>query len=720
MNATKNIKRFRSCVILSMAMSCGLPTISQGGEICPTNSSGPEICVSFDGDTPELDFDFTVDYVTDPANPSVVLKTGNLTWNVRSRVGPPPLDIPANIGTISIDPTAVGDFEVSILNGTGAGAANVGTINLTDAGGYSSIEGGSISGNLTGGLTLVHDIGFNGGELTLTIDGDVSGPMTIPVLKDLTIGGDLTANLDVTYKVDGPGLVVLDNVTSGVVIHIADIASGDLQFTTATDASEVFAGNLTLDNGIPFGTEVFIPAFTTFDAVIDLNGSDLAGTLWSGYVSAANITGGALTGTLKFGICAAPLLQDCCNFPSGFPVTAEFASVSSTGLILYDKCGSLSNTLSIAGDMDGEITVTGYVHPNAQLAIGGIVRGDITIKKDVQGGGVISLLGRMEGGSLTVHGDAAYYPPDGASQIIIADMVSDPGGNPSMVDLQKNLAGDLELYSGIKANQQVRVGGQLTSTGSILLNNNDVSGSLEIARGGAGTINSGGAVTGTVILADGPLKTYSGDADFASVSGAGVIKTLNGAHFIGQLDFTSSCSGDIEIAGNCGGDVAIGGSFKGDMDIQGDLSGSLTVDDALDGVGRILVSGESSGAIKVGKKTGLLTLIHAAGGLATGATIEINTSRGPFNAEGVIYVGAGAACVLNPPNVTFDGCIRIYDHLPGMNFGDLIGSISISGCHSTTADLNICIDGAGHGNVNICQNGCPNQVGWSCPIPACP
>ena len=57
--------------------------------------------------------------------------------------------------------------------------------------------------------------------------------------------------------------------------------------------------------------------------------------------------------------------------------------------------------------MDGEITVEGFVTVGAQLSIGGVVRGDITILEEVLEGAVISLLGRMEGGSLTVRRDAA-------------------------------------------------------------------------------------------------------------------------------------------------------------------------------------------------------------------------------------------------------------------------------------------------------------------------
>ncbi len=135
------------------------------------------------------------------------------------------------------------------------------------------------------------------------------------------------------------------------------------------------------------------------------------------------------------------------------------------------------------------------------------------------------------------------------------------------------------------------------------------------------------------------------------------------------------------------------------------------MDGTLGGVGRILVDGLMDGAIRIGKKTTSLTLIHLSGGLGEFGTVELNTSEGAFNAEGVITVGSGP-CGLSMPDVTFDGCIRIYKDSVSGHYGDLDGAISVRGC--LTDDLNICIDGDDNGNVGICQTGCTNQVGWSC------
>ncbi len=97
------------------------------GETCPSNPSGPDICVAFDGDTPEINTDFRVDYAADPVNPSVELITGDLSWNVRSDDN----GSPGNIGAITIDPVSSSDnFNIRIANGTNPGAANVGSIVL--------------------------------------------------------------------------------------------------------------------------------------------------------------------------------------------------------------------------------------------------------------------------------------------------------------------------------------------------------------------------------------------------------------------------------------------------------------------------------------------------------------------------------------------------------------------------------------------------------------
>lgn len=219
-----------SAVFLAFVCRLGSETVCLATETCPTNVSGPDICVDWNlGGTPLIFTNFEVDYATDAANPSVTLKTG-AGWNVRSDAGDGAV---GNIGDIKIDATVLGDdFELSILDslgGSAAGAANVGLILLEDTDvnwtGYSSITNGIIEGNLTGNLTVVQDSSDVGGEVTLTIEGAVNSAstITIPVLKNLTIKSTLSGDINIQDKIDNGTLWVNAAVASTASITIADL-----------------------------------------------------------------------------------------------------------------------------------------------------------------------------------------------------------------------------------------------------------------------------------------------------------------------------------------------------------------------------------------------------------------------------------------------------------------------------------------------------------------
>lgn len=188
-----------------------------------------------------------------------------------------------------------------------------------------------------------------------------------------------------------------------------------------------------------------------------------------------------------------------------------------------------------------------------------------------------------------------------------------------------------------------------------------------------------------------------------------------------ELTIGGNLSGDVEIGTtltpDLTGDLSVGGVLKSDVHVEGDVtsSGSIAVTGALGGRARILIDGQCDGSISIGTKTDSLTLIHLLDGLGSGGSIEINASEGNFDADGDIHVGPSG---LSIPDITFDGCIHIYDKLGSGDGGDLNGALTIQGCHDD--DLDICIDGSDNGNVTITQTGCTNQVDWSCPAPACP
>lgn len=262
--------------------------------------------------------------------------------------------------------------------------------------------------------------------------------------------------------------------------------------------------------------------------------------------------------------------------------------------------------------------------------------------------------------------------------------------------------------------------GELLSGAVIDLNHGEVAGLLKVFGGGGGSIINGGVVSGSGVCCGGvglsghSANIFSGTATFDSVSASGQIWTDDGGHV----------SGSITVTGNMSGSIYISADLTGDLEIGGDLtsSGTVTVSGALASLGRIFTStlgeGECAGAIRVGKQTGDLTLIHCNDGLTSTGTIEINTSRGNFNAGGTIRVGL--EFVPFPlPDITYDGCIRIYDKDPGNGGGALNGTISVVGCHATADALSMCIDGALNGSIDIVQTDCTNQVRPACSF-GCP
>ncbi len=86
--------------------------------------------------------------------------------------------------------------------------------------------------------------------------------------------------------------------------------------------------------------------------------------------------------------------------------------------------------------------------------------------------------------------------------------------------------------------------------------------------------------------------------------------------------------------------------------------------------------------------------------------------------NGDIQVGPDDDTSTDP--VVFDGCIKIRDNddTPVPDHGDLDGDITVNGCHATADNLNITVEGALNGSIDINQATCQNQVSWtsgSCP-----
>ncbi len=426
-----------SAFVVAISGLCAEEALA-GGSDC-TSGSIVRVCVQWSqvGD-PVEGVDYFVTF-TDPSNPVVELKTADLAWIVYATLVSN--GNPANIGTLALRaPTPAGeDFEVTVANGTGAGAANVGTINLDYGGftGFSSIKGGSISGDLTSGLTLVQDSSGAGGELTFTIDGDVSGAVNVPVLKTLFISGALSANIDVTTAMDGDRLTVDGEVVSGVHITVEDMVNNSQMWFLPAPG---FAADITLKNGVPSGSGVAIHAVFTTHVTFDFNNADLGGFFTSKLDTDADfVNGGAITGILHQGRAGS-----CSHFIGSM----AFTSVSTTGKINLNPCVDLDGTISITGAMDGDVTVDGDVLATRLISIGSDQSGDISVTGAVLGSidvngnhtGVIDITGRLDGtGKITVDGSVS-----------------------GDVDIGGDLSGDVSLGSDTKGD--VHVGGDLTGS----------------------------------------------------------------------------------------------------------------------------------------------------------------------------------------------------------------------------------------------------------------
>lgn len=389
---------------------------------------------------------------------------------------------------------------------------------------------------------------------------------------------------------------------------------------------------------------------------------------------------------------------------------------------------------SISEDLIGDLTVVQDSGGNGGVISGFVIGGDLS--GNISAAVVVSLtiigdlsenfsinISKEVSGKLSIKGDVSS-----TGSVHIEDLAS--YAKITLGSSTTTFAGLLDLLSGIPANTTVEFLGEITSMGNIDLNAGDVAGLLQVFGDNAGDVLAGGAVTGDARLTRLTGKDYSGSATFASVSSTGSINAvdLSGAITVtGAVSGTVAvgnvlASGSIYIGGTVSGDVNVGndvsgvidvGSLEGDVDIDGDvtLTGRLDVHD-IAGVGRILIDGVVEGDVRVIWGTDSLTLIHVIDGIRSSGTIEINALNSGFDANGDIYIGPVVG--FGMPDVSFDGCIRVYDEYYTGGWGDLNGDITVAGCHATSDDLNICVDGTINGDITIIQAGCTNSVGWSC------
>lgn len=417
----------------------------------------------------------------------------------------------------------------------------------------------------------------------------------------------------------------------------------------------------------------------------------------------------------------------------------------------------LSSALKLQSDaaaMGGDIV--------GDLRIGGNLTGTVRLLKvdscnvDVEGkcaasmsmskleSAVFSIYGHFAGkwevekevrdSSISIGGDFTRYAKlnlnelSGYSNVRIND-----GGEPGI----KSYAGTLNLFRGIPDGVIVTVLGHREPGSLIDMHGEDVAGWLDGAGGGYGDIR-GGVIrsTGHVWAAAWPTIVFRGTCTFTGMDKFSVLETetsqndglfhvtgdMNGQMWARAAELLDS--GVYQVDGDVGRDGSIltsgwsvqnrDGDLRGTVVIGGDVNGWMSFDGKMTANAKIDIGGKLDGPLTMGQDTEDGSTIHA-DGLGRGGSIQIATSSPqtaiPYRAHGNIVVGDPISMLLQP--VEYDGCIRVFGTAFGAG-GDLEGDIEVNGCHATTDDLNICIDGAIVGSITINQAGCPNQVTWSC------
>ncbi len=404
------MKRDPRDAVLWLWLAPALAQPAAAAEVCvPNPSTGPDVCVGYLEGTPVRGADFEVDFA-DPSDPVVTLRTGSTTWNVRSV---DPDGSAGDIGSLRLDPAeASDDFEVSLWGEAGEpGATRAGNIDLTAPGwtGHSSIVGGEVSQNV-GGLMLAQDPSGRGGEVIGLTVGDVVGDVTIPVVRSLLVFGGIKAGqFTVADRLEG-SLEITGQVFAGITI--AAFTSGELLLS---NPKLEFFGTLDLPGGIPDPPHPALIARVRIfldlagGATIDLHGKGVAGSLECFGANAGSIVnGGPVTGLVT-------LARGAGNAFSG---TAEFASVSPTGVVNTVEAADATGIVRVGGRMAGTLAVGGALGPGARITVDDPCDGDVAIGRQTTARSLIALHGGLGAGG-TVRINTSQGDHDAGGLIVI-------------------------------------------------------------------------------------------------------------------------------------------------------------------------------------------------------------------------------------------------------------------------------------------------------------
>lgn len=484
--------------------------------------------------------------------------------------------------------------------------------------------------------------------------------------------------------------------------------AGDLGwevYSEVNDGSGTAAnlGNLVLPGDVEVNTDNFGVSLQKPSALPAANVSsivlDSADASWTGYssITGATLISGNLSGALT-------LVEDSSGNGGEVSATVDILG-NALGNITIPK---LKANLTINGNIGSAsqaVTVDVDEIYNATLRVNGSVLNTSTL---VDIGDFVPASGQT----------AVFTSPAGGSfegKLLLQNGLPEPSGATTAIYLS-NLIGT----SGV------------TGSGTIDLNNGNVVGYINVngANAYAKVINGGDVVSGGIVyLAYFSTNTWAGTATFANILQGGELGTVTYGNLSGTWTITGDVAGVVEVAGELQsngkiyvnddvtstGVVEVGKDAAGLIDVTDDMLGEIDVGQTLTASGKIKVGDLCDGDISIGRDTATGSMIELSGvGLDDFGSILVNTTNGNYNANGTIRVGP--TTLPSPPNdITWDGCFEVAGP---SGYGRLNGRIRITGCHSTSTDLNICYNSGGSGQVEIVDTGCTNQPVASCG--ACP
>ena len=430
-------------------------------------------------------------------------------------------------GLISATATITGGNLAT--GGTASAAGNVTGGNLL-TGGLISATGNATVGNLatatiTANATISATGNITGGNL---ITSGALSANSLVLSKDLTVGGNLAVNGTLTYLnttnsyiedavieigagANGASLVANDGYNRGFKMRYYDTADKfgflGLQnnyttftfLTAATDSANTFSGtaaNLSFGNASASG--IISATGNITGGNLNASGLSLSGNV----VSALNVTGNITGGNLRA----------VANANVGNLSVIGFASMQGNaevdGVLLVQNSATITQTLSVTGNITGGNLATATITANATISATGNITGG-----NVLTGGLISATATITGGNLATGGTASAAGNITGGNVLTGGLVSATG----------NVTGGNLITANLVQGTTLSATGNVT--GGNLITGGLVSATANIT---GGNLLTGGLISATGNITGGNITT-AGRANLGNVVISGNAITLNAA-----------------------------------------------------------------------------------------------------------------------------------------------------------------------------------------------